>query len=463
LLLFAAILLLAAIGALTWRASPDAAPPSDADRQLEEAVTAFRLLVEHYVEPPDPSLLLTAGWTGARDAVGRRVPDVLDAPAPRYAGDVPRDEARFRKGLKELLDQSKGEITPEELAQAAIAAMARSLGDNHTAFIPAVIWQRIRAGERQGPGYSAVPVAAGSLVWEVLPGSDAERGGLQPGDVIIAFQDPSERGEGPGVDPLRPMPLTVQRPSGTVQLQVTGERSEFDFFDWELIDRDVAYVRVRSFLSYQDRIADYYTFMDTMLTLLIFTSPDAWIIDLRNNPGGSSGGAALLARRMGLTGPLMEAVDRDGTSSLVSGDAQNLIGDSPIVILVNQRSFSAAEIFAAALQDAGRAYIIGEKTGGAVKGSERFEVAGGGLIMTTKRVYAGANRHYLDKIGVTPDRVVQLDPESLQQARTLGSRIAFFAESPAGFGAQKSHPPNRDGYDSHIQAALDYLRPLLQR
>jgi hypothetical protein len=92
--LLAALVLLAAIGALTWRASSHRTPPSDAETQLEEAITAFRLLKDNYVDPPDPATLLTAGWTGARDAVGRTVPGIRDEP-PRYSADVHRDEASF--------------------------------------------------------------------------------------------------------------------------------------------------------------------------------------------------------------------------------------------------------------------------------------------------------------------------------------------------------------------------------
>jgi C-terminal processing protease CtpA/Prc len=134
----------------------------------------------------------------------------------------------------------------------------------------------------------------------------------------------------------------------------------------------------------------------------------------------------------------------------VSDHQASLTGQSPIVILVNQYTTSAAQAFAAAFQAVGRAYIIGDKTPGSVKASEQYELAGGALSITTGRIFVGTKRVDLDGRGVIPDRIVPLTQESVAKAKVLGISRFLFTDNT-------STNPRRTGYDSQVQAALDYL------
>jgi carboxyl-terminal processing protease len=108
---------------------------------------------------------------------------------------------------------------------------------------------------------------------------------------------------------------------------------------------------------------------------------------------------------------------RDGKPINFNAPARELRRVAPLVVLINGRTGSAAELLATVLGDAGLARIVGERSAGAVRLSNYFEVAGGALQITVADVRGGPARRYLEGTGVMPDTVVSLDAKELSQGR----------------------------------------------
>jgi carboxyl-terminal processing protease len=141
------------------------------------------------------------------------------------------------------------------------------------------------------------------------------------------------------------------------------------------------------------------------------------VLDLRNNPGGYLNLAEVIAGKLGYAGRLVMARTRNGPRPGEPISTRSVTHGQPIVVLVNERSASASELVAAALADAGLAYVIGNKTAGAVNASIRFPVARGELSVTIARTLAGPFERNLDGVGVTPNEIVEMDRASLVAGR----------------------------------------------
>jgi carboxyl-terminal processing protease len=178
-----------------------------------------------------------------------------------------------------------------------------------------------------------------------------------------------------------------------------------------LLQGDIAYLRVYSFFTLPggDGTREYLQELDKQIDMLRAAKPAGWLLDMRNNRGGSEGLAAYLATRLGLEGPLVENRERGGKTTLIPSVGRNITDGKPVAIVIDGGSASAAEIVAASLQDSHVAKVYGLKSPGLVNTARFFPVAGGGLEITVARAYSGPLKRVIDKVGVTPDETVALD------------------------------------------------------
>jgi carboxyl-terminal processing protease len=180
-----------------------------------------------------------------------------------------------------------------------------------------------------------------------------------------------------------------------------------------LTDR-IAYVRIYTFQIGRNITAQVFTKqLDAALFDLESQAPVGWILDLRNNPGGAELLGGYVAGRLGATGTLVENRGRNGSRSSLRITTTSVTGGRPVVILVNEFSFSTSEMLAAAFQDGSFGRVIGTKTLGRANSGSPFEVAGGALEITVSRAFAGLSQRYLDQVGVVPDVAIALDRDSL--------------------------------------------------
>jgi len=131
----------------------------------------------------------------------------------------------------------------------------------------------------------------------------------------------------------------------------------------------------------------------------------SYVLDLRNNPGGLLQAGIEIARLWIDSGTIVYTVNRQGILGSFEASEQALTGD-PLIVLVNKGTASASEILAGALQDNGRAQLVGEKTFGKGLIQSLFDLSDGSGLAVTVAKYETPNHTDINKLGIAPDRVV---------------------------------------------------------
>jgi carboxyl-terminal processing protease len=138
---------------------------------------------------------------------------------------------------------------------------------------------------------------------------------------------------------------------------------------------------------------------------------------LRNNGGGLLDAAIDVADHFVTDGPLLYQRSKDEGEREYEANAETIAPDMPLVVLVNGGSASASEILAGALQDRGRAVLIGQQTFG--KGSVQlvYDLSDGSSVHVTSARWFTPDRHQIDQQGLTPDFVVEITQEAIDNGR----------------------------------------------
>ena len=144
---------------------------------------------------------------------------------------------------------------------------------------------------------------------------------------------------------------------------------------------------------------------------------EGYILDLRNNPGGLLQAGVEIARMWLDNGTIVYTVNRQGSLGSFESNHEILTQD-PLIILVNQGTASASEILAGALQDNGRALLVGEKTFGKGLIQSLFELPDGAGLAVTVAKYETPSHKDINKLGIQPDITVTQEPINFAQIGT---------------------------------------------
>jgi carboxyl-terminal processing protease len=240
-----------------------------------------------------------------------------------------------------------------------------------------------------------------------LDGSSAEAAGLRPGDQILAIDGASTIGESvsslvyvvrgeAGTDVV----LTIRR--GTDEMDVTVTRAVIDLQEVssEMLGGGVGYIRLTSFTDRATAL-----FRDA-LTELLADGATGIVFDLRGNPGGYIVAAQGIASQFVAEGELLFTVESDGDVQEWRAEDGVLQDDTPLVVLIDGGSASASEIVAGALQEHGRATLVGERTFGKNTVQIWTDLPnGGGLRITTDRWFTPEHNSAAPN-GIRPDVTV---------------------------------------------------------
>ncbi len=331
--------------------------------------------------------------------------------------------------------QYYGEIPDSEtLAHGAIRGMLATLDDPYTSFIEpeiAEIMKEDASGEFEGIGAMVTMRDDGHLeVVSLLPGQPAEGAGVMPGDLILAVGEQSIVGMGlyeaisyvrgpAGTDAV--LEIARSGRSDTFIITVTRARIEIAVVEYEILDDDIAYLRLLEFdARASQRVED-------ALEELLAQEPRALIFDLRDNPGGWLDQAIKVADIFLEEGLVAIERDSSGRESRFYSYDGGVGEDIPLVVLVNGGSASASEIVAGAIQDRGRGILIGRTTLG--KGSVQRPNSlrdGSELRVTIARWYT-PNEQVLHDNGLAPNIDVEIPapledgerPEDTQLQRAI--------------------------------------------
>lgn len=419
---------------------------------LPTVEAGLNFLLDLYAEPLQPASLLQAGWEGALEAAR----DTFKAEPPKES--FPQDRVgawtEFERRFA-LLTAAGGD--PEKLAQAATRAMARSLDDCHTRFAQSYEKEisSILGGERYGGiGATAIdapridPAAPGPVIVDLFDGGPASSAGVRVGDAVIAVDGVDTKGltSKQVVDLIRgtsgtSVRLLLDRPGVSQPVEVTAVRSEIEvpLVKSQVIQpRDqalppIGYVQFRSFSQSVEST------LPTLLEELYAQGARAWVLDLRQNGGGSLPTFTEIASLFVEEGTLGVTVDRSGVESriIATGGVFKPFA-TPLAVLVGGNSASASELLTADLQEYGAARVFGETTAGCFGTSQLFRLPdGSGMWVTTRALQSGIERRDVHKRGVTPDVIIPLSRADLAKGSDpqLDAAVAWLREQQVSASA----------------------------
>lgn len=297
-----------------------------------------------------------------------------------------------------------------ELIYAAIEGMVGTLGDQFTRFVPPSVAERMRedlAGSFEGIGAFVRENEEGfTVIVRPIDGQPADEAGILAGDVVIAVNGESVAGKvleevislirGPRDTQVT---LTIQR-EGVEPFDVTITRQliVIPVVESEMLPDNIAYVRLSSFNSNATEQ------LLAALNVLLPQNPQALILDLRDNPGGFLDQAVSVSDTFMPLGTILHEravrLNIDQTYYSADGDIAEAI---PMVVLVNEGSASASEIVAGALQDTGRAIIIGAVTFGKGLVQQTHTLSDGSELRVTIASWYTPNNNSINGQGVVPD------------------------------------------------------------
>lgn len=315
-----------------------------------------------------------------------------------------------------------------EEAYSVIGKMLASLDDPFTRHLQPSQYRNLQvstSGELTGVGLQiALDEETGVLqVITPIAGSPAEKAGIRSGDRILkidgvsatefTLDEAATQMRGPMGSQVV---LTVGRQAEEVkEVKLVRDRIALNPVIAELRSSPgsvpVGYIRLNQFNG--NAVAE----VAHAISNLEKQGADAYILDLRNNPGGLLQAGIEIARFWLDRGTIVYTVNRQGVIGSFEATKVALTND-PLVVLVNRGTASASEILAGALQDNQRAQIIGEKTFGKGLIQSLFDLSDGSGLAVTVAKYETPNHHDINKLGITPDRVISWEPTAFDQIAT---------------------------------------------
>lgn len=314
----------------------------------------------------------------------------------------------------------KQPLNDREQTYTAIQGMLANLDDPFTRLLKPEQYRSLQvntSGELTGVGLQIAIDPQTNTLTVVAPiaGSPADKAGIQPLDRILKIDGTptSELSLDEAATRMRgrigtPVTLTLGREGrdAAEEIKLVRDRIALNPVYAELQSPEnlsVGYIRLSQFsANATEEVA-------RAIDRLEKQGAAAYILDLRNNPGGLLQAGIEIARLWLDSGTIVYTVNRQGIlgSFEASGEA---LTRAPLMVLVNKGTASASEILAGALQDNGRAQLVGEKTFGKGLIQSLFDLSDGSGLAVTVAKYETPNHKDINKLGIAPDRVVPLEP-----------------------------------------------------
>ena len=353
----------------------------------------------------------------------------------------------FRFVQENYVEEEK--VDPDNLIEGAMRGMFEALDDPHSAYLSPEEMRDLddtTMGRFGGVGLIISKIDRGVEVVAPIEGTPAYRAGVSAGDIIVAVDGESVvdlnidevlsvlRGE-----PGSSVTMTIVRgKSLRFDVRVVRDMIEVPTVRQDVIPEGIGYLRIIQFTPLTvDRVED-------ALQQFADSGYNSLIIDLRSNPGGLLSGVIDISDFFLSKGPIVSTRSRVASENHVFyASSRNTIvpSDLPIVVLIDRGSASASEILAGALQDTGRATVMGEKSYGKGSVQQIKRVGDAGFRLTMSRYYTPLGKN-IDKIGISPDVPVQ-EPELTEEEELALSRI-LEQELIKDFLSRYPNPTDRD-------------------
>lgn len=319
--------------------------------------------------------------------------------------------------LERIVDEMFiGEYDLEAVEDAAADAMVKALGDRWSYYIPA--GRMVQYTEQMENAYVGVGITIQKdeetqeiSVMKVEPTGGAAEQGIAVGDILIAVENQSvaEKSVEEIADVVRgkegtTVQMTLRRGTEEYTAAVMRKTIQTPVVESRMLDAEIGYIKI---LNFDSRCA-----ASTLAAIDELQAQGAkkLLFDVRFNPGGYAEELVTILDRLLPEGELFRTVDYRGRIDVDTSDSDCL--GIPLAVMVNGDSYSAAEFFAAALQEYGAATIVGQKTVGKGYFQITQSLGDGSAVGLSVGKYYTPKGISLDGIGVTPDYPVEMDEEA---------------------------------------------------
>ncbi len=322
----------------------------------------------------------------------------------------------FGEVLEKIKKDYVDEVDQSEIMDSAINGVLQSL-DPYSAYMSPELFEEMQTDTRGEFGGLGIEIGMeAGLVKVIAPIDDtpAAKAGIKAGDYIVKIGEEQVQGKSlmEAVKLMRgpvgtSIELTIRRKNvkKSLKFKIVRKIIEIKSVSSEILgdDKNLGYIRLKSFNENSDK-----QFLNVVQKFEKNSKIKGYILDLRNNPGG------LLTQAINITDFFLDDGEIVSTKGRKQSETRKFfarkgdeIGGKPIIVLINNGSASASEIFAGALKDHKRAIILGENSYG--KGSVQSIVPlknGGGIRLTISKYYLPSGDS-ISEVGVTPDILIE--------------------------------------------------------
>ncbi|HSK67087.1 MAG TPA: S41 family peptidase [Anaerolineales bacterium] len=306
------------------------------------------------------------------------------------------------------------------LMQGAIRGMMEALGDDYTYYMdPQVFESETLQLQGSYEGIGAYVDIEGDYLTIISPiqGSPADEAGLKPGDKVIAIDGEDMTGVAP--EEARQKVLGPDGSEVTLTIAREGQQKPLEF----VLTRSKIVIRSAEGRMLEDGIGyvDINTFGDNTtqelrqaLDELMAQNPRGLIIDLRNNGGGYLSTSIEVSSEFIEDGVVLYEQFGDGKREEYAAMGNGRATEIPLVVLINEGSASASEILAGALQDYGRAKLVGMQSFGKGSVQIRQPLSNSGAARVTIAKWLTPDDRAIEDVGLTPDVIVEMTQEDFE-------------------------------------------------
>ena len=340
----------------------------------------------------------------------------------------------FGEVLENIKKDYVEEVNQSEMMDSAINGVLQSL-DPYSAYMSPDLFKEMQTdtrGEFGGLGIEIGMEAGVVKVISPIEGTPAEKAGVKAGDFIVKIGKEQVQGKSlmEAVKLMRgpvgtSIDLTIRRKNfkKPLEFKIIRKIIEVQSVSDKIIskEKNIGYVRLKSFNENSDS-----QFLKSIKKFEKNKKIKGYIIDLRNNPGG------LLTQAINITDFFLDDGEIVSTKGRKISETRKFFarkGDEvkgkPVVVLINNGSASASEIFAGALKDHKRAIILGENSYG--KGSVQSIIPlrnGGGMRLTISKYYLPSGKS-ISEVGVTPDILVEEIGEDFKMSSDKDNQLNY--------------------------------------
>lgn len=326
-------------------------------------------------------------------------------------------ENKLREIDRIAAERYVGELDEETVADYAAVGYVTGLGDQWSSYIPAEQYEAYRLsseGKGCGIGVSVITGDDGVRVCLVYDDSPAAQAGIEKGDYIIGAEGLTVEQDGADavIDAIQgeegtEVTVSFSKEKGSAVQQATMQRAMVtQKMAWgQMLDGNIGYIRIENFHA---GVADQF---QQVLDGLLADGAQSLVLDVRHNGGGRVKEMSEMLDPLLPEGTIMTLRTKSGSETVYESDAEMI--DQPIVVLVDDQSISAAEFFAAALQEYDRATLVGTHTTGKGRAQQTFELSDGSALNLSVEEYFTPKGNNLAGVGIAPDVEVALSDAQL--------------------------------------------------